>query len=50
MLNINEKSDYIGETERIDNIYEETQNKFEFDNPNYKVNFFGLGRDSEDLQ
>ena len=50
MLNINEKSDYIGDTERIDNIEEETQNKFEFYNPNYKVNVFGLGRDSEDLQ
>ena len=50
MLNVNEKSDYIEETEKIDNIDEETQNKAEFYNPNYKVNFFGLGRDSEDLQ
>jgi len=50
MLNINEKMDYMEEAEKSDNVAEEAQNQFEVYNENYRVNFFGSGRDIEDLQ
>ncbi|WP_291632836.1 hypothetical protein [Clostridium sp.] len=48
MLNLNEKVDYLEETERNDNFETEKQNQVEFYNPNYTVNYFGAGREYED--
>ena len=50
MLNVNEKMDYTEEVERDDNFGDETQIPFEFYNPNYNVNYFGLGRTVEEWQ
>ncbi|WP_291632835.1 hypothetical protein [Clostridium sp.] len=50
MLNLNEKVNYLEETERNDNFEAETENQVEFYNPNYAVNYFGLGRGCEDWQ
>lgn len=49
MLNVNEIVDYMEDTEIIDNSLEETQTQFELYNSNCNVNFFGVGRGSEDL-
>ena len=48
MLNVNEKMDCMEIVEERDNFEEETQSQFEFYNLNYNVNFFGVGRSSED--
>jgi len=50
MMKINEEMNYLENSEKNDNFKEETQNEFEFYNPNYNVNYFGLGRGSEDWQ
>jgi len=50
MLNLNEKMDYMEESEKKDNFAEEAENQFEFYNSNYNVNFFGAGREVEDWQ
>lgn len=50
MLNINDKMDHVEDMVESDKVEEVTQNKFEFDNSNYKVNYFGIGRGAEDLQ
>jgi len=50
MLNINEKMDYMEEAEKSDKFVEEGLNQFEYYNQDYRVNFFGSGRDIEDLQ
>jgi hypothetical protein len=50
MLNINEKMDSMEVVEESHNFSEETQNQFEFYNPNYNVNYFGAGREIEDFQ
>ena len=48
MVNVNETMDYMEDAEKNDGFVEETQNQFEFYNPSYNVNFFGLGRGSEE--
>ena len=50
MLNINEKIDHMEDTEKGDNFREETQNQFEQHNSSYNVNFFGVGRGTDDWQ
>jgi len=50
MTNKNEKMDNIEEVERSDVFEEDSQKQFEFYNPNYNVNYFGLGRGSDDCQ
>ncbi len=49
MLNVNEKREYMEEAEMIDNCERETQTEFEYYNSNCNVNFFGVGRGSEEL-
>ena len=50
MLNMNDKMDYIEEADKSEKFEEDLQNQFEFYNPNYNVNYFGLGRGAEDWQ
>lgn len=50
MSNRNEKMDCMESIEVSDNFSEETQNQFEFYNPNYNVNYFGAGREIEDFK
>lgn len=50
MLNINEEMDYMEDTEKCDILEEDIQDQFQFYNANYNVNFFGLGRGSEEWQ
>lgn len=50
MLNVNEGMDNMENAEKMDRVEEEFQNKFEVDNSNYRVNYFGLGRGIEDWQ
>jgi len=50
MLNVNEKMDCMEDGERIDNLREESQSQLEVYNQDYRVNFFGSGRDIEDMQ
>jgi len=49
MLNINEKMDYVDETQKSEKFEEDTQNQYEVYNANLNVNFFGVGRGAEDL-
>jgi len=50
MFNNNEEMDYMESIEKSNNWEQDTQNQFEFYNPNYNVNFFGLGLGSEEWQ
>jgi hypothetical protein len=48
MLNINEKSDHLEDVEKINNLEEESQNQSEYYNWDYNINYFGVGRGSEE--
>ncbi|MGH4119761.1 hypothetical protein [Clostridium sp.] len=48
MLNINEKSDHMEDVEKINNPEEESQNQAEHYNWDYNINYFGVGRGSEE--
>ncbi len=50
MLNINEKMDCMEEGEKRDNFEQESQSQLEVYNQDYRVNYFGSGRDIEDMQ
>jgi len=50
VLNINEKVECNEEMDRSDKYEQEVQTAFEFYNPNYSVNYFGLGRAVEDWE
>lgn len=48
MININDEMNYKEEVEKVGNRGEESKNKFNIDNSEYNVNFFGAGRVKED--
>lgn len=48
MLNMNEKSDQMDDVEKIINLEDESQNQYEYYNWDYNINYFGVGRGSEE--
>jgi len=48
MLNKNKEMDYMEDVEKSNSSEQKPQDQFEFYNSDYNVNFFGLGRGSED--
>lgn len=48
MLNINEKLDDMVNVEKNINIEDELQDQSEYYNWDYNINYFGVGRESEE--
>ena len=45
---MNEKSDQMDDVEKIINLEDESQNQYEYYNWDYNINYFGVGRGSEE--
>jgi 2-iminoacetate synthase ThiH len=48
MLNVEDKSEFMENVEKIKNIEDESQNQTEFYCWDYNINFFGVGRGAEE--